>query len=74
LDMDLIFVTGVALVAFSVPSLMAAYVDRRWPRQAIMMLVIAFVAIAYARQENPDTYSIAVIDETVVEVLGRYIN
>ena len=72
--MDLIFVTGVALVAFSVPSLMAAYVDRRWPRQAIMMLVIAFVAVAYARQENPDTYSIAVIDETVVKVLGRYIN
>ncbi|WP_375253999.1 hypothetical protein [Yoonia sp.] len=74
MDLDLIFVTGVALVAFAVPSGMSAYVDRRWPRQAIMMLVLAFVAIAYALQENPDTYSIATIDETVVDVLGRYFN
>ena len=65
---------GVMLTAFSVPSLLNAYADRRLPKQAALMLIVAGVAMAYAIQENPDTYTLATIDETIVNVLGRYFN
>lgn len=74
MDLDLIFVIGAALAAFSIPSLVNAYADRRLPKQAALMLIIAGVAMAYAIQENPDTYTLATIDDTVVNVLGRYFN
>ncbi|MDP5085940.1 MAG: hypothetical protein NWQ23_11010 [Yoonia sp.] len=74
MDFDLIFVIGVALAAFAVPSLVSAYADRRWPKQAALMLIIGGGAVAYAMQENPGVYSVATIDEVIVGVLGRYVN
>jgi len=74
MDFDLIFVIGVVLVAFSIPAFVSAYSDRRLPKTAVVMLIVAGAAIAYAMQENPDVYSIATIDETIVNVLGRYLN
>ncbi len=74
MDFDLIFVIGVLLIAFSIPSVVSAYADRRWPKQAVLMIVIAGVAIGYAMQENPDIYSVATIDDTILTVLGRYLN
>jgi hypothetical protein len=74
MDFDLIFVIGVALAAFAIPSFVSAYADRRWPKQAVLMLLIAGGAIVYAMRENPDVYSIAAIDDTILTVLGRYLN
>lgn len=74
MDFDLIFVIGVTLAAFSIPSFVSAYADRRWPKQAVLMLLIAGGAIAYANQENPDVYSLATVDDTILLVLGRYLN
>ena len=74
MDFDLIFVIGVALAAFAIPSFVSAYADRRWPKQAVLMLLIGSGAIAYAMQENPDTYSVTTIDDTILVVLGRYLN
>jgi len=39
-----------------------------------LMLLIGAGAIAYAMQENPDTYSVTTIDDTILVVLGRYLN
>ena len=74
MDFDLIFVIGVALAAFAVPSFVSAYADRRWPKQAALMLLIAGGALVYAAQENPDVYSIGAVDDTILVVLGRYLN
>ncbi|MGJ8622057.1 MAG: hypothetical protein ACSHW1_04715 [Yoonia sp.] len=74
MDIDLIFVCGITMIVLSVPSFVSAYADRRWPVRTLTMLVVAAVAIAYAMQENPDTYSLATIDDTIVTVLGRYLN
>jgi hypothetical protein len=74
MDMDLIFVIGVAMAAFSIPAFVSAYADRQLPKTGVLMLVLAGVAIAYAMQENPDTYSFAAIDDTILTVLGRYLN
>lgn len=74
MDVDLIFVVGLVLAAFAIPSLVSAYSDRRWPKQAALMLLIAGGAVAFAMRENPDTYSVATIDDTILLVLGRYLN
>ena len=74
MDFDLIFVIGVALAAFSIPSLVSAYADRRWPKQAVLMLLIGGGAVAYAMQENPGVYGVATVDDVIVDVLGRYVN
>lgn len=74
MDFDLIFVIGVAVVAFAIPAAVSAYTDRRWPKMAALMLLIGGGAIAYANQENPDTYSLGTLDDVIVEVLGRYLN
>lgn len=74
MDLDLLFVAAVALVALAIPSLVAAYADRRWPKNAILMLLMSAVSIAYVMQENPGTYTLATIDDTILSVLGRYMN
>jgi hypothetical protein len=74
MDFDLIFVIGLALAAFSIPAFVSAYADWRLPKVAVLMVLIAGGSIAYAMQENPDVYSLETIDDTIVTVLGRYLN
>lgn len=74
MDIDLIFVVGVAVAAFAIPSVVSAYSDRRWPKQAALMLLIGGGAIAYAMQQNPGVYSLGTIDDAILLVLGRYLN
>ncbi|MEO1641275.1 MAG: hypothetical protein AAFU41_18735 [Pseudomonadota bacterium] len=73
MDIDLIFVIGVGIVMFAVPSAVSAYSDRRWPKAAVMMLLLGGLSIAYAMQENPDAYSFATLPDVIVAVIGRYI-
>ncbi len=74
MDFDLIFVLGLVLVAFSIPSFVSAFADWRWPRMAVIMLVVGGCAIAYAAQENPGVYATNNVDDIIVGVVGRYIN
>ncbi len=74
MDLDLIFVIGVVLVAFAIPSLVSAFSDRRWPRLAVLMAVVGGGAVAYAMQENPGAYSFATLDDVVVSVVGGFVN
>ncbi len=74
MDLDLIFVAGLLIGAFAIPSLVAAFADRRLPVQGVMMLIVAGVVIAYTIQEDSERYTFANTDDVVVEVLGRYLN
>ena len=74
MDFDLIFVIGLVLLAFALPAGVSAYSDRRWPKTALLMVVIGGGAIAYAMQENPGVYAFDTIPDTIVTVLGRYLN
>ncbi|MFQ1701107.1 hypothetical protein ACJ5NV_10965 [Loktanella agnita] len=74
LDFDLIFVIGLVIAAFAIPSLVSAFSDRRWPKLAVLMLLIGGGLIGYAVSQNPDTYSVAVIPDVFVRVVGSYIN
>ena len=74
MDFDLIFVVGVALIAFAIPSLVSAFSDRRWPKVAALMVLIGGMAIAYASQENPGAYSFETLDDVIVRVIGSFVN
>ncbi|MEM8536449.1 MAG: hypothetical protein AAGF56_01170 [Pseudomonadota bacterium] len=74
MDFDLIFVLGVCVAMFAIPSFVSAYSDRRWPKAAIVLALIGGLSIAYAAQENPGAYSVATLPDVVVAVLGRYTN
>ncbi|MFO8127628.1 hypothetical protein [Yoonia sp.] len=74
MDFDLVFVIGLALVAFAIPSAVSAYSDWRWPKTAVIMLVLGGGAIAYAAQENPGVYSLATVDDVIVDVVGGLVN
>ncbi len=74
MDFDLIFVIGLVLVAFSVPSAISAYSDWRWPKSAILMLLVGAGSMAYAMQENPGAYTLATVDDVIVDVVGNLVN
>lgn len=74
MDLDLIFVGGLLLALFSIPALVSALSDRRWPTFALVLAVAGGLGIAYAMQEDQSRYTIANIDDVVVEVLGRILN
>ena len=74
MDFDLLFVTGLALVAFAIPSAVKAYADWRWPKTAITKVVLGGVALAYAAQENPGVYALDTVDDVIVSVVGGLLN
>ncbi len=74
MDFDLIFVIGLAVIAFAIPSAVSAYSDRRWPRAAIFMLLLGGGAVAYAMQENPGAYTLETLGDVIVGVVGSLVN
>lgn len=74
MDFDLIFVLGLTLVAFAIPSAISAYSDWRWPKTAIVMLLVGGGSMAYAIQENPGAYSLGTVDDVIVDVIGDLVN
>ena len=74
MDLDLIFVFGLVMAAFAIPSFVAAYSEKRWPARALIMVIVGGLAIAYAVQEDDERYTFANVDDIIVDVLGRYLN
>jgi hypothetical protein len=73
MDYDLIFVIGLAMVAFAIPAAVSAYSDWRWPRTALALLVLGAGSMAYAAQENPGAYALDTVDDVIVRVVGSVI-
>ena len=74
MDLDLIFVGALLLGAFAIPAFVSAYSDRRWPIISVLMLAAAGYGLWFTNQQEPDRYTVAAVDDIVVEVLGRYLN
>ncbi|KQI71656.1 hypothetical protein AN191_11755 [Loktanella sp. 5RATIMAR09] len=73
MDYDLIFVIGLTMVAFAIPSAVSAYSDWRWPKTALALLVIGAGSMAYAAQENPGAYALDTVDDVIVRVVASVI-
>lgn len=73
MDPDLIFVIGLVLVAFSIPSMLSAYSEGRAPRVSAMVIVLAGVMIVYAYNTKLGGYDFASIPDTFMGVVAKYI-
>jgi len=73
-DLDLVFVIGLILAAFSIPALVNAYSDRRWPRRSALALIIGFGMVVYTVRQAPEVYTLGTVDDVFVSVVAKYLN
>lgn len=74
MDPDLMFVIGLVIGGFSIPSIMGALADGRVPRAAAITVMVSGGLIALAIQKKPGGYAVGDIPDLFVSVVGRYIN
>ncbi|SDN86706.1 hypothetical protein SAMN05216196_102380 [Lutimaribacter pacificus] len=72
-DSDLIFITGLVLCVFAIPSIVSAFSDRRAPRVATLVLMAGGAMVVWAIQSQPGGYRIEDIPDVFVRVLARFI-
>ena len=72
MDLDLIFVGGLFLAVFSIPGLVNAYSDRRWPRLAALMLIAGGAMLGHSVREAPEEYTLSNVDDVIVRVVATY--
>jgi len=73
MDPDLIFVIGLVLGAFSIPSMLSAYSEGRAPRVSALVIVLAGGMIVWAFNTKPGGYDFANIPDTFMNVVARYL-
>lgn len=73
MDPDLIFVVGLVLGVFSIPSIMSAFSESRSPRVAAFTVIAAGVMIIWAIQTKPGGYSLNDIPDVFVQVVAKYL-
>ncbi len=74
MEFDFIFVLGLLIAVFAVPSFASAYADKRRPSRALLLVLIGGGIIYYAIVMNPGAYSLSTVDETVLRVIGWLLN
>lgn len=74
MDIDLIFVAGIVIGAFSIPAIVSAFSDRRAPRMAAIFVMISTGMITYALQMRGEPYVLENLDDVFVSVVARYLN
>lgn len=72
-DPDILIALGVFFLVLSVPSLIAAAIDRRPPKVAVLTAVVAGVLIVYAVQTNPGVYSLQDVPNVFIRVAAKII-
>lgn len=70
---DLLLVIGIVLAVLAIPSMMSAFADRRTPRVAAVVAIIAGCMIVWAVREQPGGYTIKEIPEVFVRVAAEFI-
>ena len=73
MDNDLLFVIGLVLGGFSVPSIISALSEGRAPRVASIVVVLSGVMVVHAISYMPGGYQINDIPQIFIDVVGRYI-
>lgn len=73
MDADLLFVLGIVLGVFSIPSITSALLDGRPPRTPAVLILIGALMIGYAVQKKPGTYGFDTIPDAFSRVIARYL-
>ncbi|MDR7126195.1 hypothetical protein [Pseudotabrizicola sp. 4114] len=74
MDSDLMFVTGVVLLALSIPAIFSALSDSRPPRAAAIILLIGGTLVVIALSHKPGGIALAEIPDIFFRVIGRLVN
>ena len=69
---DVVLVVGLVLAALSIPSIMSAWIDKRSPQIAVVLLCLAAVMVVAAVILSPNSYRIDRIPHVFIDVIGRY--
>ena len=73
MDLELIFVLGCVLTAFSIPAIVSAFSDGRTPRYLVVIILIGVVMIGYAVNGRPGSFTFDTLPDVFAKVIGRYI-
>ena len=74
MDTDLVLTLGIVLLVVTVPSLLAAWVEGRFPRLGAFMTVASIAMIVTAVLSKPGGYVFNDVPGVMVGVFGRMIN
>ena len=70
---DLALVLGIVIAAFSIPSILSAFSDRRAPRASVITILIAGALVLYAIQTKPGGYTLEDVPNAFIRVVADYI-
>jgi len=73
MDPDLIFIIGLVLGIFSIPSILSALSEGHAPRVAAFTVIASGAMVVWAIQAKPGGYSFNEIPHVFVEVVARYL-
>jgi len=73
MDPDVALVIGVLIGAFSLPSIVSGFSERRAPRISFLTLMVGAGLGYWAISQNPDSYSILGFPDLLIEVVARFI-
>lgn len=73
MDPDLIFIIGLVLGVFSIPSILSALSDGHAPRVAAITIIASGLMVFWAVGNKPGGYDINEIPNVFVQVVARYL-
>lgn len=73
MDIELIFVLGCIVSAFSIPAIVSAFSDGRSPRYPALIILIGGLMIGYAVNERPGAFSAESVPDVFARVVMHYI-
>ncbi|NKW91294.1 hypothetical protein HGD87_02000 [Rhodobacteraceae bacterium R_SAG9] len=71
---DYLITVGLVVGLFSIPAMLAAYADNRFPRNAMAAFILSAAAITVAFILNPARYSVADLPNVVIRVIADIIH
>lgn len=71
---DYLITVGLIVGLFSIPAMLAAYADNRFPRNAMAAFILSAAVITVAFILNPARYSVADLPNVVIRVIADIIH
>ncbi len=71
---DYLITVGLIVGLFSIPAMLAAYADSRFPRNAMGAFILSAAVITVAIILNPARYSVADLPNVVIRVIADIIH
>lgn len=71
---DYVMTIGLVVGLFSIPAMLAAYAESRFPRAPMAAFILSAAVIMIGWTSNPSRYSLAELPNVVVRVIAEVVN